>query len=99
MIIEEIVIHSEKEDIPKEYCYDTETPDFYVYRHKYTGKEIHIVKNPKTYINVQNYINKVLDKIRAEIEILPIAFTSSMEMKKDCLEIIDKYKKESEDKE
>lgn len=40
-----------------------------------------------------------LDKIRAEIEKLPIAFTSSMEMRKDCLEIIDKYKKESEEKE
>ncbi|MDT3387634.1 MAG: hypothetical protein LIR46_07750 [Bacteroidota bacterium] len=38
----------------------------------------------------------VLNKIRAEIEKLPIAFTSSMEMKKDCLEIIDKYKTESE---
>lgn len=54
MIIEEI-IHTEPEDIPKDYCYDAETPDFYVYRHKYTGKEIHIAKNPKTYtyINVQ----------------------------------------------
>lgn len=117
MIIEEIIIHSEREDIPKEYCYDTETPDFYVYRHKYTGKEIHIVKNPKTYINVQNYINKVLDKIRAEIidekdfayadfdrykeEVLGVEpdelpdddFRFGMER---AIEIIDKYKAESE---
>lgn len=37
-------------DIPKDYLYDTETTDFYVYRNKYTGKEIHIVKNPPSYI-------------------------------------------------
>ncbi len=39
----------------------------------------------------------ILDKIYAEIKALPIAFTSSMEMKRDCLAIIDKYKGESED--
>lgn len=37
-------------DIPKDYLYDTETEEFYVYRNKYTGKEIHIVKNPPAYI-------------------------------------------------
>lgn len=37
-------------DIPKDYLYDTETAEFYVYRNKYTGKEIHIVKNPPAYI-------------------------------------------------
>ena len=36
--------------IPENYLYDTETKDVYVYRHKYTGDEIHIAKNPKTYI-------------------------------------------------
>lgn len=39
----------------------------------------------------------VIDKIRAEIQALPIAFTSSMEMKKDCLKIIDKFRAESEE--
>lgn len=29
-------------EIPKDYKYDTETKDFLVYRHKYTGEEIHI---------------------------------------------------------
>lgn len=29
-------------EIPKDYKYDTETEDFLVYRHKYTGDEIHI---------------------------------------------------------
>ncbi len=29
-------------EIPKDYNYDTETKDFLVYRHKYTGDEIHI---------------------------------------------------------
>ena len=32
------------EEIPKDYKYDTETEDFLVYRHKYTGHEIHIEK-------------------------------------------------------
>lgn len=45
-------------------------------------------------INVLEQEHTILDKIREEIEILPIAFTSSMEMKQDCLKIIDKYKKE-----
>ena len=36
--------------IPTDYRYDCETADFWVYRHKYTGKEIHIVKAPETYI-------------------------------------------------
>lgn len=31
-------------EIPKDYKYDTETEDFIVYRHKYTGHEIHIEK-------------------------------------------------------
>lgn len=31
-------------EIPKDYRYDTETEDFLVYRHKYTGHEIHIEK-------------------------------------------------------
>lgn len=50
-------------------------------------------------INMLEQEHNILDKIREEIEILPIAFTSSMEMKKDCLKIIDKYKKENEVKE
>ena len=36
--------------IPKDFVYDTETPEFYCYRNKYTGKEIHIIKSPKTYV-------------------------------------------------
>lgn len=35
--------------IPKDYLYDTETEDVLVYRHKYTGKEIHIEKPVKRY--------------------------------------------------
>ena len=35
--------------IPEDYTYDTETEDFLVYRHKYTGKEIHIEKPVPTY--------------------------------------------------
>ena len=30
--------------IPKDYLYDAETNEFLVYRNKYTGKEIHILK-------------------------------------------------------
>lgn len=36
-------------EIPKEYKYDTETEDFLVYRHMYTGHEIHIEKPTPTY--------------------------------------------------
>lgn len=36
--------------IPKDFVYDTETSEFYCYRNKYTGEEIHIIKQPKTYI-------------------------------------------------
>ena len=67
-MIQEIVMHTEKLDILDGYIYDAETPDVYVYRHKYTGKEIHIAKVPPLYVNVQDYIDKVLDKIRAEID-------------------------------
>ena len=100
MIIEEI-IHTEPEDIPKNYCYDTETPDFYVYRHKYTGKEIHIAKNPKTYtyINVQKCINKVLDKIREEIKQEAYECGLNLVSVNRVDRIIRRYKTESEDKE
>lgn len=36
--------------IPKDFVYDTETSEFYCYRNKYTGEEIHIIKSPKTYM-------------------------------------------------
>ena len=38
----------------------------------------------------------ILDKIRAEIEALHVPFTSAFEMKRNVLEIIDKYKSESD---
>lgn len=37
------------EKIPENFMYDTETNDFFVYRNKYTGDEIHIEKKPKVY--------------------------------------------------
>ena len=43
-------IVEESPTIPKDYLYDTETNEFYVYRHKYTGDEIHIVKEPSIYL-------------------------------------------------
>lgn len=39
----------EIQEIPKDYNYDTETAEFDVYRHKYTGHEIHILKDPPLY--------------------------------------------------
>jgi len=33
-------------DIPEDYRYDTETKDVICYRHKYTGQEIQVSKNP-----------------------------------------------------
>ena len=47
-IIYDIV--EESPTIPKDFHYDCETDEFYVYRHRYTGKEIHIVKEPSMYI-------------------------------------------------
>ena len=47
-IIYDIV--KEAPTIPKDYIYDTETNEFVVYRHKYTGKEIHVVKDPDVYL-------------------------------------------------
>lgn len=43
-------IVKESPTIPKDYIYDTETNEFLVYRHKYTGKEIHIVKDTDVYL-------------------------------------------------
>ena len=43
-------IVEESPTIPKDYLYDTETKEFYVYRHKYTGNESHIVKEPLIYL-------------------------------------------------
>ena len=36
-------------EIPKDYSYDTETDKFEVYRNRYTGNEIHILKEPQLY--------------------------------------------------
>ena len=47
--MEEIRIVDENE-IPRDYVYDTETDEFYCYRNKYTGKEIHIAKKPPLYV-------------------------------------------------
>ena len=43
-------IVKESPTIPENYVYDTETVDFLVYRHKYTGQEIHIIKDPEVYM-------------------------------------------------
>ena len=40
---------SDIHEIPENFYYDTETNEFYVYRHRYTGKEIHILKEPETF--------------------------------------------------
>lgn len=54
------------------------------------------VNNNWVYSCAEGQKEWLLDKIAKEIEVLPIAFTSSMEMRKDCLKIIEKYKKEAE---
>ena len=47
-------------EIPKDFRYDTETDEFLVYRHKYTGEEIHIVKDPSTYtLKNQNAVDPI----------------------------------------
>lgn len=39
--------------VPDDYKYDCETTEFYVYRHKYTGDEIHIAKEPLLYLPIE----------------------------------------------
>ena len=97
-MIREVIMYTEETDIPQGYVYDTETPNFYVYRHKYTGHEIHKTKNPPLYVNIQSYINEVLDKIRAEIE---QEYKDESEHPygqglRRTIEIIDKYKESEE---
>ena len=48
--MQEVIIIDDMNEIPKDYKYDTETSDVWVYRHKYTGHEIHIAKQPPLYI-------------------------------------------------
>lgn len=43
-------IVKEAPTVPKDYVYDTDTDEFLVYRNKYTGREIHIVKDPDVYL-------------------------------------------------
>ena len=95
-MIREVIMHTDAMDIPQGYVYDTETPDFYVYRHKYTGHEIHRTKNPPLYVNIQPYINEVLDKIKTEIE-EHVRVNSALNVDRAralcwCLDVIDKYK-------
>ena len=82
--------------IPKDYCYDTETKDFLVYRNKYTGHEIHIAHPTPQY-----KLESILDKIKAEIKALSNANPSywhsgDMVDRDEVLDIIDKYQKEIE---
>ena len=50
MAIEALELIQDIPEIPKDFKYDTETREFLVYRHKYTGEEIHIIKPTSTYI-------------------------------------------------
>ena len=87
-------------EIPKDYCYDTETKDFLVYRNKYTGHEIHIA-HPTPQYRLEE--ESILDKIREEIEqnAYPIVHgVNNHELGMTLygiLQVIDKYKAESED--
>ena len=47
------IIYDIVKEVPtilKDYVYDTETDEFLAYRNKYTGKKIHIVKDPDVYL-------------------------------------------------
>ena len=43
-------------EIPKDYTYDAETENFYVYRNFYTGDVIHIIKEPITYRLIGHWV-------------------------------------------
>lgn len=59
-----IYTHS-NDEIPKDYIYDTETDEFYEYRNPYTGKIIHIAKEPPLYVNAVPHekIKEALEKM------------------------------------
>ena len=67
-MIREIVFHTDPGDIPQNYCYDTETPDFYVYRNKYTGQEIHKSKNPPIYINIGDAVQRAVEAVLKDLK-------------------------------
>lgn len=67
-------------EIPKDYKYDTETEDFLVYRHKYTGHEIHIEKPVPRYRIEQPSFEKWLSSFNTESA--PQCFTAVQELKR-----------------
>ena len=46
----EVYFYEDEKDIPKGYQYDCENSEFYEYRNPYTGKVIHIAKEPPVYV-------------------------------------------------
>lgn len=67
-MIQEVVYITNQKEIPKDYAYDTETSEFWVYRNKYTGKELHLAKTPPLYVDVSKVVLQALEDVRAEIE-------------------------------
>lgn len=67
-------------EIPKDYKYDTETEDFLVYRHKYTGHEIHIEKPVPRYRLEQLSFEEWLSSFNTESA--PQCFNAVQELKK-----------------
>ena len=67
-------------EIPKDYKYDTETEDFLVYRHKYTGHEIHIEKPVPRYRLEQTSFEEWLSSFNTESA--TCCFTAVQELKK-----------------
>ena len=53
----EVILIDNMNEIPEDYKYDTETNDFWVYRHKYTGHEIHIARDPLYVQTIPEVIN------------------------------------------
>lgn len=95
-------------DIPKDYVYDTETNEYVVYRNKYNGHEMKVVRNLE-YIPIELYENRLkadmmimLDKIRVDIERLKYQNTNFDVYRwwnnaiDNCLCEIDKYKEDDE---
>lgn len=69
-MIQEVVYITNQKEIPKDYVYDTETHEFWVYRNKYTGEELHLAKIPPLYVDVSKVVLQVLKDVRAELHAL-----------------------------
>jgi len=79
-------------EIPKDYKYDTETKDFLVYRHMYTGHEIHIEKPVPRYRLDQQPCNDAISRQAAKLKVARVTWEdgdSCYDFHDKCVDCLD----------